>query len=542
MSVLPAAEAESRAQGLGPREQPLEVRTDSLGGSPLSRAAQAGTAPADWYPPLPANPAAWRERAEGLRQQFAAGAWLHLLEPAFDARSAAAERLQTVAKGAGIVVTTGQQPGLFGGPMYTWSKALGALAFADALQQATGIPTAPVFWAATDDADFAEASVTAVAGPRGAEWLRARATAPEGTPMSLVPIGDDVPPMLGALRDAAGSIAYAPALAAAESAYRAGHTAGGAYVALLRALLEPLGIAVLDASHESTREAGFHTMRRALHRAAELERALTERTEAIRAAGFTPQVDGVDGLSLVFRYDADGRKARVPVADARALVSQVRAGELGPNVLLRPVVERAILPTVAYMAGPGELTYFAQVSAVAPVIGAESALAVPRWSGTVIEPHVRRALDRLGAAPDDLAAPDVLFSRLARAQLPHDVNERLRALRTGADAQLAALAADGDALVSVGVLDGFGRALGHRVDRLERRYVAAIKRRDEQTARDLALAGGALHPLGTRQERALNALPTLARHGTALWDAMLVGARRHAESLVNGAADTPPVG
>ena len=119
-SIAPAGN--ERDPGLVAAGAGLEVRTDPLGGSPLARAAQAGTVPEEWYPHRPASADEWRQRAEETKVQFAAGAWYELLEPALDARGAAAERLRTVAAGAGVVVTTGQQPGLFGGPLYTWTK------------------------------------------------------------------------------------------------------------------------------------------------------------------------------------------------------------------------------------------------------------------------------------------------------------------------------------------------------------------------------------------------------------------------------------
>jgi bacillithiol biosynthesis cysteine-adding enzyme BshC len=507
--------------------------TEPLGGGPLARAALEGGAPAGWFEPIPSSPDAWRERVEAVRAQFAAGAWLELLGPALAASGAAADRLARVAGGAGVVVTTGQQPGLFGGPLYTVTKAITALALADALEVATGIPVAPVFWAATDDADFAEASYTVVAVPGGAEELRALPTAPEGTPMALTPLGDDVPALLARLAQAAGSAAFANALDAARSAYRPGATVGGAYVALTRALLEPLGIAVLDASHPAVREAGFHVLRRALLGAADVERAVRARSAAIAAAGFTPQVADVEGRSLVFLTGADARKERVAVADARPLATRVRHGELGPNVLLRPVVERAILPTVAYAAGPGELSYFAQVSAVADALGAARPLAVPRWSATVIEPHVRRILDRLGLDRHDLAAPHAAESRLARQVLPGGVTEALAALRAAVGTGMQHLAdATPPPSVPRAAIDGAGRAIEHRIARLERRLVAAMKRESESLMRDVGTARAALHPHGTRQERALNPLPMLARHGGALWDAMRSEAARHAQSIV----------
>jgi hypothetical protein len=330
----------------------IEVRTEPLGGSPLARAALAGRVPERWYPPTPAGADAWRERAEAIQGQFRAGAWYELLGPALDPRGAAAARLAEVAGGAGVVVTTGQQPGLFGGPLYTLSKALSALALADAVQAATGVATAPVFWAATDDADFAEASRTYVAARGGLSELAITTDAPDGTPMSRVPLDAQVGRLGTRLREAAGALAFEPAMRAAVEAYAAGETVGGAYLALLREILEPLGIAVLDASHAAVRDGSFQLLRRALLVSASVERAVAGRGAEIEAAGFAPQVPDVPGRSLVFRYEADGRKARVGVEAARALVPRVGRQELGPNVLLRPVVERFLLPTVAYVAGP----------------------------------------------------------------------------------------------------------------------------------------------------------------------------------------------
>ena len=106
------------------------VRTTLLGGSPLSQAVQRGDVGADWYAHRPASPAAWRTHAQQVRASFDGLDWLTTLAPALAVTGAAAERLAQAAA-RGVVVTTGQQPGLFGGPAYTWSKALSALSLAD---------------------------------------------------------------------------------------------------------------------------------------------------------------------------------------------------------------------------------------------------------------------------------------------------------------------------------------------------------------------------------------------------------------------------
>src|SRR5688500_6980230 len=342
------------------------VRTESLGGSPLARAAMTGQA-AQWYERRPSSAPEWKLRADSVRSNLRDRAWLAALRSAFDARGAAAERLARVASGQGVVVTTGQQPGLFGGPIYTWSKALSALALADEIEARTGVPTAPVFWAATDDADFAEASWTAVAVSGGVERLVVPAGAPLGRPMAEMPLGDPSRAIETFVR-ACGATVDDAALAVVRDAYRPGATVGGAYLHLLRRLLEPLGIAVLDASHSSVAGASRPTVMRALERASAVADALHRRDAEIAAAGFTSQVVEVQGLSLVFeRPSGGGDKRRIPLAEAGAAAATAR-GLWSPNVLLRPVVERALLPTVSYVAGPGEIAYFAQVSAVADAL------------------------------------------------------------------------------------------------------------------------------------------------------------------------------
>jgi uncharacterized protein YllA (UPF0747 family) len=260
----------------------------------------------------------------------------------------------------------------------------------------------------------------------------------------------------------------------------------------------------------------------------------------IADAGYDAQVDDARGLSLVFADDERG-KTRLSVADARR-ASGAEAGTLGPNVLLRPVVERFLLPTVTYAGGPGEIAYFAQVSAVAEALGAEAPLVVPRWSCTLLEPHVERILDRLGLAIADLADPHAAETRMARESLPDPVRRALDDLRAGISKGTASLArsatGESPSLIPPAVAEGLERTLLGRVARAERRVVAAQKRLAESTMRDVATARGALFPFGTRQERALNLLPTLARHGVGLLEDMRAAAESHAARILGGRRET----
>lgn len=505
------------------------VRTESLGGSPLSRAARAGQLP-QWYPALPHGADNWREYGERVAASVSS-AWLDELNGAIEPTGRAAERLRRSAGGKGLVVTTGQQPGLFGGPMMTLVKAISARAFADVLQEMTGLPVAPVFWAATDDPDFLEAAVVSVALDGGARELRLEQVAPTGTAMARVAIGADINELVAPFREACASSPNVSYLEGALAAFREGETIGGAYVSLLRQILEPLEISVLDASHASVPRVGDALLRRATAQADDLGGAVRRRSDEIVAAGYVPQVEEVAGLSLVF-MNADGTKRRLSLRDAAAL-GELSSGQfLSTTVLLRPVLERAILPTAAYVGGPGEVAYFAQVSAVAQTLGAQQPLVVPRWSMTIIEPHIQEILDEFGLAPESLADPHAVDGRLARERLSPDSAQALSSLRADITSDIERLRATCNGLVPPTVLDGVERSLAHRLERLERRLLAGVKRRETDVMRKLATARGALYPHGARQERKLAYIPFLARYGPSLVDDMLTAAQAYARGLV----------
>jgi len=513
-----------------PSPDGLTIISRSVVGGELAQLALTGALD-QWYARPPDTPDGWRARAQQTADEFAAREWRRQLAPAFDAHGKAAERLAR----AEVVVTTGQQPGLFGGPLYTLHKALTALALADTLERETGVRVAPIFWAATDDSDFAEANhVGVVAGGAYVELRNTHSDVADGTPMSATPLGD-VSAARELLERACGSAANADVVQALRRAYAPGRTVGSGYLAFLRALLEPLGIPVLDASHAAVRRAAAPVLQNALRNAGAVARAVDARTTAIQTAGLSPQVAQVADLSLVFVTGGDGVRRRVALADAARVARDADPETLSPNVLLRPIVERQILPTVTYVGGPGEIAYFAQSTAVAGALGVAVPLVVPRWSGMVIEPEVARALERLQLGIDDLRDPHAAERLVARRGLAPQVRDaltRLRAtLRQEADT-LDALVHDDESLRrSVGSM----RATAEfRVERLERRLAAAQKQRGSPELRDVRLAQASLYPGGVPQERVLSFVPLLARFGEEYVGGVITAATVLATEIVRG--------
>jgi bacillithiol biosynthesis cysteine-adding enzyme BshC len=507
------------------------VVTEPLGGSKLSQAMQRGEIPGIGHP-WPSTAAEWKARAETVQKRIRAD-WLERIAPAFG-ETASLPTLERAAKG-GVVVTTGQQAGLFGGHMLTLVKALSARAFADSLERATGIPTATVFWAATDDADFVEAASVVIPGTGQSKVLSLTEAPPAGTPMSRAPIRG-VSPLLDEMVAVAGSAGEA-GIEALRRCYRDGETIGGAYVAFMREILAPWSIAVLDASHPSVLEAARDVTVQALEKSDRIERDLAAWNRSLEEQGYKPQVESVAGLSLVFANE-NGLKRRIPVADAKP--ASATSVPLSPNVLLRPIAEASIVPTVAYVAGPGEIAYFAQIPPIAAALGVDRPVAVPRWSTTIIEPAIERILDRYGVEADQLKDFDGLITRLVKARAPVEVNQPLTGLRAEIDRAASALSvAAGKHGIEAKVIDGIRAQLALRLERGERRITAALKRNEVELKRDLGTARASLFPGGIRQERALSFVPFLARYDRPLIKRMLVAAGGHAEALVGAGSPTP---
>jgi len=225
------------------------------------------------------------------------------------------------------------------------------------------------------------------------------------------------------------------------------------------------------------------------------------------------------------------------VAEAATVAREAEPGSLGANVLLRPVLERSLLPTLTYLAGPGELAYFAQVSPIASALGASVPVVSPRWAGEVLDGDAYQALDRLGLTDEMLRDPHAAEQHLAQRLLDDGINDTLERLRVAIDAQLRTLRGSVDgagAPVSHDVIAGLSRDLTHRIDRFEHRVLGGVKRNETEAMRELAYVRASLRPLGKSPERVLNLLPYLARFGVGLLLRLRDASVSHAQSLVHG--------
>ncbi|MGE5091080.1 MAG: bacillithiol biosynthesis cysteine-adding enzyme BshC [Bacillota bacterium] len=441
-----------------------------------------------------------------------------------------------------LAVTTGQQPALFTGPLYTVHKALSAAALARELERRWKRPVVPIFWVAGDDHDFAEAAHAAWIGADGAirrATLRQRPADAPMLPLYREPLGSDVD---GALADIAASLPESEfrdeTLAWLTRHYQPAATIAAAFSGALAELLAPYGIVCLASTHSAFKQAAAPYLIRALEASGPLDAELAARSAELVAAGRDPGVATGGDATLVMIEGAAGRDRLMRSPDGfttRRGEEQFTLGELrdvaarnperlSANVLLRPAIESALLPTVAYAGGPGELRYLALTPPIYGRLGVPRQTPVPRWSGIVVGARVDRALSKFGLTLEDLARPvATLESRVVRSRLPAAVDldlSELQALLTDRYTALRDTAGRIDPTL-VRMIDAQRERALAGVARVERKLVSHLRRRIEVELRQLTLAHNAIYPDGVPQERVLSVPSFLARHGRAVLDATL---------------------
>ena len=422
---------------------------------------------------------------------------------------------ERLAAGEVLAITTGQQPALFTGPLYTVYKALSAVALAQRVERERGVPVVPVFWVAGDDHDFAEANHAAVLGRDGELVeivLRERSHEAPQLPLFRELLGGEIRTALDALDAALPDSECKPDVRQwLEACYRPDADLADAGAEALQQLLGGRGLAVFRAHDRNAKRAAAPWILKALNE------TLPD--------GLTPvMVEGQLGRDRLLTDNGIFVTRRSSERFTRAQLEGIAAEtpeRLSPNVLLRPVIEAALFPTLAYVGGPGEMEYLPEAAPLFSRLGVAPQAHVPRWSGVIIEARVDKILHKHGLTPADFGGqPGTLETRIAKAELPPELAESLKALRDEVESRFARVSGEVqqlDPTLERTVQSARNAALAG-TNEIEKKLVASLKRTQGTQVSQLARARAALLPDGKPQERVLTVASFLARYGGTLLD------------------------
>lgn len=478
----------------------------------------------------PARPARWAELVEILATQ----------NPA----SPAAPALDALRAGAGIVVT-GQQVGLFGGPLFTPLKAATALARARHAT-AAGKPHTAVFWLATEDHDFAEINHVTFPSRRELRKLVYEKEPPAPVPVGGAVLDETITPLMEQAWELVG---YSDAMETLAAAYKPGRTFAQGFAEFYARVFAAQGLIILDAGSRAVHRMGAPVLRAGVERADELHAALVERNQALVEAGYHAQVAVAPQSSLLFLID-EKNGARVALKRMPSSATEPKglwqAGRdrystedllgildaaperISPAALLRPVFQDLLLGTSLTIGGPAEIAYFAQSAVLFEKILGRITPAESRFSATLIEPQIGELLRKHDLTLDRIfpETADSLAHRLAARAMPIEGKRKLSAAGNALDGEMEPL------LAWMRSLDaGLGRSaetaaskMRYQMNRLRRLAANFQLQREESLKRHADAMMRALYPGGVLQERLHGAAYYFARYGFELAERLTVQA------------------
>jgi bacillithiol biosynthesis cysteine-adding enzyme BshC len=497
---------------------------DYCAGEAAARPFYAALPPDRRWQTRPAVPAHWTELVQVLAEQNSA--------PSPAAQSA----LTALGQGAGVVVT-GQQVGLFGGPLFTPFKAATALARAREASKA-GRPHAGIFWLATEDHDFAEISHVVFPARRELRKLVYPHAPAVQRPVGGIVLDESINPLLDQAWELLGSSDAMDALAAA---YQPDRTFAQAFRDFYAKAFAAEGLLILDAGGRAIHKMGAPVLQAGIERADELHAALVDRNRELESAGYHAQVAVGAQNSLLFLID-ERTGARVALkrtapsaqepdglwsAGKRSYSTAELVGilesepeRISPSALLRPVFQDFLLSTSAIVGGPAEVAYFAQSAVLYERILGRVTPALARFSATLVEPAIGELLSKHELTLEQVLAetPDSLAQLLATRAMPSETRKKLASAGTALEAELTPLlewmkAAD----------EGLGRSaataaskMRYQMNRLRRLAANFELQREAALGRNAEAINQSLFPGGALQERVHGAAYYLARYGFEL--------------------------
>lgn len=435
-----------------------------------------------------------------------------------------------------ICAVTGQQLGLFVSPMYTLLKAATAIRLARSWRD-RGHNAVPMFWLADEDHDFQEVAATYL--PCGDSLARVGLRVDDlGVPVGRRRLDEQVAIAVEALAEALPATPFRhEVVAAVHDTYRPGTTHVDAFASLLHRLLPGSGLVLVSGDQPDLKRAASGLLRRDVSTPGLFER-LKDRSSVLEAryhAQIRPRdtnlfyLDGDARVAIDRSGDRSGDRFRTDTgrewsADALSREIDSSPEAFSPNVVLRPMMQDMLLPTAAYVGGPGEVSYFAQLGPAYEWAGITMPAIVPRASVTLVDNAALRVMDQHGLRlPDLFTQHDELFARIVRGEMPRAVKKVFEQAGSDVDAAVDAMkrtAADVDATLdrsAESVRSGMHKLVKRLLTKVER----AERRQHDELRRRILHAQLLVHPGGGMQERTLSPLYFAARYGLGFFSRLV---------------------
>jgi bacillithiol synthase len=446
---------------------------------------------------------------------------------------AALDNLSRLERGA-VAVVTGQQVGLFGGPAYSFYKALSAIEAARLLTK-SGVDAVPIFWMATEDHDLDEVRHTSFFHDGKLVKFELPAQPGPANPVGPLKLGPQISEIVRAATVMLGGPAAAGLAALLRASYSPDESYCSSFAKLFTGLFSSRGLILLDPLDHRLHHIAEPIYRQAAEDRAELNEALLARNKELDRAGFAPQVKVTGRSTALFYIGSGGREAIRAngsqfAADSLSWSAQELASAISqspecfsPNALLRPVVQDYLLPTVAYIGGPAEISYFAQSEIFYSKLLRRQPVFLSRAGFTLVDSKAQRLLQQYDMTVEDVwHGSQTVRRKLGAANIPANLNSKME---KGSKQIHRLLASWAGPIVKIdpslkSTIEKAQRKISYQTEKLRQKAGWARDQKSNILAGHAEFLSNLLYPNKALQSRELCLLPLLARWGMEGLDAL----------------------
>jgi len=431
----------------------------------------------------------------------------------------------------GCAIVTGQQIGLFSGPLYTVYKAATAIRLAEELNRKGPDKHVPVFWMECEDHDILEAGHIHILGLDQKVRTLTTYEKPARRPTGSYIVDERVAELISHLEKNSPKSEYLDGvLKLVRSSYEPNLSLSEGFARFIQALFKGKGLVVIDPTDPEVKRLCSDFFFRAVQKWAEVNEAIIKISGRLEKLGYEMQIEVEkrkppfffikDGERLPLLWEGDGFLAggsgmKLTHAEMETIARETPE-QLSPNVCLRPLLQDFLFLTNAYVAGPGEISYFAQIAPVYDILGMDMPVIFPRAQLTLVVPAVGRTLRKLGASVNDFFAREKELTEtfldragaLSGLEIVHEARGKLEELLSQTREKLL------DVEPEMGrPMDTCRKKTTYQFSRLEEKLKAMSKKKNETLVTQIENAQNHLLPLGRPQERVMNITYYLIRFG-----------------------------
>jgi bacillithiol biosynthesis cysteine-adding enzyme BshC len=445
-----------------------------------------------------------------------------------------ADQLEKLAKDDSLIIVTGQQLGIYGGPLFTIYKTISAILLAKEWEEKLSRPVVPVFWLADEDHDFEEIAWFGIPGNDEFSKLVYQDESKDKI-VADVTIKESISDFKAALKNEMFDTDFSDDLwDLFDKCFKEGVTFRKAFAQLVDALFCKHGLLIAGSNFPDIKRLISDTFKESVTRSEEIIDSLQSQSDSLQK-NFHQQV--MLGDSNLFYIDDDQKRIKIEKKGDAWTASELEWSEselvdliesnpekFSPNVFLRPVIQDKLLPTLGYVAGPGEVAYYGQMKAMYPIFDLEMPIIFPRFSATLIESGIDRILDKIpfefhryGERIEDLEKEYAKRSESTDVEaLFKEWKENIKSSSESPTNVIADIDGSLEGLVGKTV-SGFGTEL----DKLKGRVYRSIKQQEQTQLQRIRKIKAQLYPDNGLQERMVSFMYFMNKYGIDIWDELI---------------------